>query len=99
MIRGFDLRVTCSIQHALALGWKQDNVSRVRSIVPRSISALLSEYDAAVRYGPFSQASQTNDNNLYHCGVMTQPVINFGSVLTTGEAESPRVALFTLAWE
>jgi len=99
MICGLDIRVTCSVQHALALGWKNDNISWVYSIVPRNISALLSEYEAAVRYGLFSQAAQTNDNNLYHCSVMTQPVVNFGSVLTKSDAESPTIALFTLAWE
>jgi hypothetical protein len=63
------------------------------------MSALLSEYEAAVRFGLFSQAAQKNDNNLYHCSLLTQSVVNFGSVLTTGDAEFPRVALFTLAWE
>jgi hypothetical protein len=65
MICGLDIRVTCSVQHALALDWKHDNVRRVYSIVLRNISALvLSEHGATVRYGLFSQAAQTNNNNL-----------------------------------
>ena len=29
MISGLDIRVTCSVQHPLALGWERCNVSRV----------------------------------------------------------------------